>query len=328
MLTTKITNIADAIRNKTNTTDKMTLEEMPSKIQNIITDPTLQDKSVEIIENGTTTITADEGYDGLNNVSVTTNIASSGNVPENASINITEWDDYGNPKKVVIKKSSGSIPDYCLKAENITFTSLWQRKIKEVVIEGTPTSLGHSCFENNDGLETITLPDSINSFGNNCFYRCSKMKLDKLPSSLTGYMNQTTIFYGCSSMTIKTIPDGVTYISGSGIFKNCSSITQISMRNVTGIGGSYDGGGDFSYTGLKAVWIGSKITSSSFSQYAFSGCGDLQKMFIDLPRATVEAYSGYSKKWGATNSTIICNDDEGFITKEEFDAIDWSTYTM
>lgn len=34
----------------------------------------LQDKSVEIIENGTTNITADEGYAGLNNVEVTVNV--------------------------------------------------------------------------------------------------------------------------------------------------------------------------------------------------------------------------------------------------------------
>lgn len=36
--------------------------------------PILQDKSVEITENGTTTITADKGYDGLNNVDVTVNV--------------------------------------------------------------------------------------------------------------------------------------------------------------------------------------------------------------------------------------------------------------
>lgn len=37
MLTTKLTNIAEAIRNKTNTTDKLTLDEMPNKIASIET---------------------------------------------------------------------------------------------------------------------------------------------------------------------------------------------------------------------------------------------------------------------------------------------------
>ena len=38
--------------------------------------PNLQDKSITIIENGTQTVIADEGYDGLNSVEVVTNIAN------------------------------------------------------------------------------------------------------------------------------------------------------------------------------------------------------------------------------------------------------------
>ena len=40
--------------------------------------PTLQSKSVTITENGTQTITADSGYDGLDEVEVTTNVSGSG----------------------------------------------------------------------------------------------------------------------------------------------------------------------------------------------------------------------------------------------------------
>lgn len=55
-----------------------TFTSLTPKVGKIVTDPILQDKSVEITENGTTTITADSGYDGLNNVEVTTNVASGG----------------------------------------------------------------------------------------------------------------------------------------------------------------------------------------------------------------------------------------------------------
>ena len=44
-----------------------------------IQEPKLQDKTVEITENGTFNIVADNGYDGLNNVEVVTNVASSSN---------------------------------------------------------------------------------------------------------------------------------------------------------------------------------------------------------------------------------------------------------
>lgn len=42
----------------------------------VYTPPKLQDKSITITENGVQNITADEGYDGLNNVEITTNVES------------------------------------------------------------------------------------------------------------------------------------------------------------------------------------------------------------------------------------------------------------
>lgn len=39
-------------------------------------EPNLQTKSIEIVENGTQTISADNGYDGLSSVSITTNVSS------------------------------------------------------------------------------------------------------------------------------------------------------------------------------------------------------------------------------------------------------------
>lgn len=47
---------------------------------NYVPQPNLQNKSVEIVENGTQTVTADEGYDGLDTVIVTTNIDSNAKI--------------------------------------------------------------------------------------------------------------------------------------------------------------------------------------------------------------------------------------------------------
>lgn len=41
--------------------------------------PNLQDKSISITENGTTTITKDTGYDGMGEVSINVNVASTNN---------------------------------------------------------------------------------------------------------------------------------------------------------------------------------------------------------------------------------------------------------
>lgn len=55
-----------------------TFTSLTPKVGKIVTDPILQDKSVEITENGTQTIKADSGYDGLNEVEVITNVAGTG----------------------------------------------------------------------------------------------------------------------------------------------------------------------------------------------------------------------------------------------------------
>lgn len=60
------------------TTGNETFTQLTPLVGRIVTDPILQDKTIEITENGTTNIVADEGYDGLYNVSVTTNVAGSG----------------------------------------------------------------------------------------------------------------------------------------------------------------------------------------------------------------------------------------------------------
>lgn len=72
----KLTNIADAIREKTNKTEEMSLEQMVDAIYSIETssNANIQDKQVTITENGTQTITADEGFDELSSVEVNTNV--------------------------------------------------------------------------------------------------------------------------------------------------------------------------------------------------------------------------------------------------------------
>lgn len=311
--------------------------------------PKLQDKSIEITENGTQTIIADEGYDGLNNVSVTTNIEASGGNVECGMIVTGSTDGYLTEIETFGFKS---IPNYYMyintssTEKHTIFSKLQHIKLNEglesvgsyAFYNGVQTSdfsfpstlktIGDRAFYGCKGMTLNKLPEGIQKIDGYSFYNCQNLALTKLPNSLTTL--GTFAFCGGTSTvapknTIKTIPNGVTAL-GIGIFVRNATLIQMSMQNVKTIGGSASANGTFSYcTGLKAVWIGSAITT--IAQYAFSNITNTMKIYIDLPRATVEAMSNYSSKWGATNSIIICNDDTDFITKSSFDAIDWATYT-
>ena len=58
--------------------------------------PSLQSRSVTYTENGTSTITPDEGQDGLSSVDVTVNVASGGGGAEPATLTITSQSYTGN----------------------------------------------------------------------------------------------------------------------------------------------------------------------------------------------------------------------------------------
>ena len=110
----------------------------------------------------------------------------------------------------------------------------------------------------------------------------SVMTSINFPEGITSIGNYA--FNGCTNLALTSLPNGITSI-GNSVFYNCSSLT--SLR------------------------IGSKI--QTIANNAFSGCTKLTTIYINLPRATVEAMGGYSSKWGATNATIICNDDTGWV---------------
>ena len=234
----------------------------------------LQDKAIEITENGTQTITADEGYDGLNNVSVTTNIEASGGAVEKG-FKINGFDEEGYPNDIefvgmtAIPIHYGSTTNY-----NTVPYGVFSR-VKKITFNEGIESIDEYAFRYNKQLTVLKLPDSVKTVG----------------------------YYA---------------------FDNCSSLIQVSMSGITNLYSVGNYGSFSNCTFLKAVWLGGAVTS--IGGHAFKSDYALGKIFINLPRTSVEALSDYSLKWGATNATVICNDDEGFMTQEEFDAIDWATY--
>ena len=69
--------VANAIRSKNGTTESYKVNQLANAVSNLQSSPNLQSKELTITSNGTTTITADSGYDGLENVKVGVDVAGS-----------------------------------------------------------------------------------------------------------------------------------------------------------------------------------------------------------------------------------------------------------
>jgi|GEM_PF-4700944 len=75
---------------------------------------------------------------------------------------------------------------------------------------------------------------SVTSIGIQAFYGCSGLTIITIPNSVASIPIQA--FYGCSGLTSIMIPGSVTSI-GSSAFYNCSGLTSITIPNsVTSIG--------------------------------------------------------------------------------------------
>lgn len=178
-------------------------------------------------------------------------------------------------------------------------------------------SLGNSV-----NLTKVSLNDEITNIGEFAFWSNAKLKTINLPSSLVNIGESA--FSLCSSLEITTLPNSVTTL-GNSCFRRCTNIKKMSMGGVKTIPASTYGNSCFeSCTGLKQVWIGSAITNAGLYRYSFYGCSNIEKMYIDLPRAIVEGFTNYQYAFSnnaVSTDLIVCNDDEDFITKEEFDAL-------
>ena len=188
------------------------------------------------------------------------------------------------------------------------------------------TTIGQYAFSGCTSLTLTSLPSGLTSIGQYTFQGCTNLALTSLPSGIT--MINTAAFINCTKLALTSLPDSLTTLVGSA-FSGCTSLKKISMNNVQSLYGTSSVNGVFrNCSGLKQVWVGSAITNIGLGRYAFSGCSNLEKMYINLPRATVETFGSY--QYAFMNDTtktgiIVCNDDANFITKEEFDAIDVDT---
>lgn len=153
------------------------------------------------------------------------------------------------------------------------------------------------------------------------------------PTEITTYGYTTLpeyMFFNYSYSTVNfskvekfNLNDELTTIDGY-CFGNCVSLKKISMLNVDSINSSSNKSSFRNCSALKKVWIGSYINNGGLGRYAFSYCSSIDTIYINLPRATVEAFTNYQYAFmndASKTGIIVCNDDNDFISKADFDAL-------
>lgn len=211
-LTDKLTNIADAIRNKTNTTEPMTLDEMPTKIESIQTEstPNLQNKAITINENGTQTITADSGYDGLNEVEVTTNVAGSSGGGKYS------------PRYISFYNYSGTELDYEL--ENLDTSRMTSMYYMFRGIGATSLDVSHFNTSNVTNMSYM-------------FYTAQRVaKLDLSNWDASNVTNMGYMFSSCRAMETLILGESFNFnnvTNKTEMFKNTTSLKTLVIKSKT-----------------------------------------------------------------------------------------------
>lgn len=87
-------------------------------------------------------------------------------------------------------------------------------------------ALGDNAFRDCRALETITLPDGLESIGSGVFQDCQVMTAVEIPSTVT--FIGSGAFWACKRLTEVIIPDGVTTIKAN-TFDSCSSLEFLGL---------------------------------------------------------------------------------------------------
>ena len=181
-----------------------------------------------------------------------------------------------------------------------------QQHLESVTIPDGVTSIGERAFCSSGVLTSVKIPDSVTSIGAYAFDTCSSLTNVTIPNGVTSIEEHT--FDSCISLTSVTIPDSVTSI-GEGAFYDCSSLTSVTIPDsVTSIG-------DYAFYGCKsltsvaipdsvtcigncAFWKCSSLASvtipdsvTSIGEQAFQGCESLTSVTIPDSVTSISSYT-------------------------------------
>lgn len=174
--------------------------------------PNLQDKQITITSNGTTTISADSGYDGLDEVNITTNVSGGGS-------SIPDWTQIGYD----------SVPQSLIDSFNYSknIYDNWDSSV---------TNLGNRFFSDTN-LVYMPLVDTSNAIDMTQTFAYSA--LSYIPMINTSNVNvMSTTFRDCKNLIRFPLLDTSEVTNMSTMFANCNKLIEIPLLNTSKVSAS------------------------------------------------------------------------------------------
>jgi len=163
--------------------------------------------------------------------------------------------------------------------------------IPEKIEEMPVRELGGSLFSRKDNIETVIIPDTVQSIGDRLFDGCSRLKNIRLSTAITDIPRYT--FSECKSLESFVIPTHITNID-SGAFSNSGlksinipdMVTFLSAKEYSSSTEKTEVSGNifFGCKNLETVRLPASMTAIGRSM--FSGCESLRS--ITLPEGITE----------------------------------------
>ena len=217
-----------------------------------------------------TTITPDEGYDGLQGVQVLPPAIYKGEHIINANGTYTAPFAHNSINYPGVAKIVVNVPSNEPTEPYIEETYDASGNLTAVVLHGY-TKIRSYAFYKCLYLTLISLSSEVTVIGEHAFWGCSNLALTSLPNGITTVGNDA--FSGCSNLALTSLPNGLATV-GSNSFERCTNLESLRFKG----------------------------TPDSISSTAFKNCTNLTD--IKVPWAEGEVAGA---PWGATNATITYN---------------------
>lgn len=206
--------------------------------------PTLQSKSVEITENGQTTVTADSGYDGLSSVAVTTNVSGEGDLSEYFNDTITQ--NTNTQQTMAIWQIINKLPNVIYVDNSVTnlngaFSSTYLTTLPKIVFNSNVTSMQNMFAYCRNITEVDTTGFNTSNVTNfaSLFSGCSNLPTLDISNSNNFVSNKVatmeSMFTGCIRTSEINLSNFYTPVltNTSFMFNECRALQKIDIRNMT-----------------------------------------------------------------------------------------------